>query len=193
MTTSMSYLFISVINLYAFFVLLNFLFRLVQADYFNPLIQSILKITDPPISILRAIIKPLYNLDMASLIFAVLIQFLVFTIYSFNEVIEFNLAMLVTCSIYSIVLAIIKIAFWIMLLGVIFSWIGDLGNPVIRLIREIADSFFKPFRHIMPDTGMLDFSPILGFFSIYFVEILIKGFVVNSGISLRVLELGIGL
>ena len=56
MTTSMSYLFISVINLYAFFVLLNFLFRLVQADYFNPLIQSILKITNPPISILRAII-----------------------------------------------------------------------------------------------------------------------------------------
>ena len=86
MTTSMSYLFISVINLYAFFVLLNFLFRLVQADYFNPLIQSILKITDPPISILRTIIKPLYNLDMASLIFAVLIQFLVFTIYSFPKI-----------------------------------------------------------------------------------------------------------
>ena len=64
MTTSMSYLFISVINLYAFFVLLNFLFRLVQADYFNPLIQSILKITDPPISILRTIIKPLYNLSL---------------------------------------------------------------------------------------------------------------------------------
>ena len=193
MTTSMSYLFISIINLYAFFILLNFLFRLVQADYFNPLIQSILKITDPPISIFRIIIKPFYNLDMASLILAVLIQFLVFAIYSFNEIIDFDLGLLVTCSIYSIVLAIVRVVFWIMLLGVIFSWIGDLGNPIIRLIREIADSFFKPFRKIMPDTGMLDFSPILGFFSIYFVEILIKGFVVNSGISLRVLELGIGL
>ena len=193
MTTSMSYLFISIINLYAFFVLLNFLFRLVQADYFNPLIQSILKITDPPISIFRIIIKPFYNLDMASLILAVLIQFLVFAIYSFNEIIDFDLGLLVTCSIYSIVLAIVRIVFWIMLLGVIFSWIGDLGNPIIRLIREIADSFFKPFRQVMPDTGMLDFSPILAFFSIYFVEILIKGFVINSGISLRILELGIGL
>tara|TARA_B100000427_G_scaffold327517_1_gene338463 strand:+ start:5947 stop:6528 length:582 start_codon:yes stop_codon:yes gene_type:complete len=193
MTTSMSYLFISIINLYAFFILLNFLFRLVQADYFNPLIQSILKITDPPISIFRIIIKPFYNLDMASLILAVLIQFLVFAIYSFNEIIDFDLGLLVTCSIYSIVLAIVRIVFWIMLLGVIFSWIGDLGNPIIRLIREIADSFFKPFRQAMPDTGMLDFSPILAFFSIYFVEILIKGFVINSGISLRILELGIGL
>ena len=193
MTTSMSYLFISIINLYAFFVLLNFLFRLVQADYFNPLIQSILKITDPPISIFRIIIKPFYNLDMASLILAVLIQFLVFAIYSFNEIIDFDLGLLVTCSIYSIVLAIVRVVFWIMLLGVIFSWIGDLGNPIIRLIREIADSFFKPFRQVMPDTGMLDFSPILAFFSIYFVEILIKGFVINSGISLRILELGIGL
>ena len=193
MTTSMSYLFISIINLYAFFILLNFLFRLVQADYFNPLIQSILKITDPPISIFRIIIKPFYNLDMASLILAVLIQFLVFAIYSFNEIIDFDLGLLVTCSIYSIVLAIVRIVFWIMLLGVIFSWIGDLGNPIIRLIREIADSFFKPFRKVMPDTGMLDFSPILAFFSIYFVEILIKGFVINSGISLRILELGIGL
>ena len=79
-----------------------------------------------------------------------------------------------------------------MLLGVIFSWIGDQGNPVIRIIRQIADSFFKTFREIMPDTGMLVFSPILGVFCIYFGEILIKGFVVNSGISLRVLELGIG-
>jgi len=193
MTASMSYLFISIINLYAFFILLNFLFRLVQADYFNPLIQSILKITDPPISIFRIIIKPFYNLDMASLILAVLIQFLVFAIYSFNEIIDFDLGLLVTCSIYSIVLAIVRIVFWIMLLGVIFSWIGDLGNPIIRLIREIADSFFKPFRQVMPDTGMLDFSPILAFFSIYFVEILIKGFVINSGISLRILELGIGL
>ena len=193
MTTSMSYLFISIINLYAFFILLNFLFRLVQADYFNPLIQSILKITDPPISIFRIIIKPFYNLDMASLILAVLIQFLVFAIYSFNEIIDFDLGLLVTCSIYSIVLAIVRVVFWIMLLGVIFSWIGDLGNPIIRLIREIADSFFKPFRKVMPDTGMLDFSPILAFFSIYFVDILIKGFVLNSGISLRILELGIGL
>ena len=130
---------------------------------------------------------------MASLILAVLIQFLVFAIYSFNEIIDFDLGLLVTCSIYSIVLAIVRIVFWIMLLGVIFSWIGDLGNPIIRLIREIADSFFKPFRQVMPDTGMLDFSPILAFFSIYFVEILIKGFVINSGISLRILELGIGL
>ena len=137
MTTSMSYLFISIINLYAFFILLNFLFRLVQADYFNPLIQSILKITDPPISIFRIIIKPFYNLDMASLILAVLIQFLVFAIYSFNEIIDFDLGLLVTCSIYSIVLAIVRIVFWIMLLGVIFSWIGDLGNPIIRLIRKI--------------------------------------------------------
>ena len=126
---------------------------------------------------------------MASLILAVLIQFLVFAIYSFNEIIDFDLGLLVTCSIYSIVLAIVRIVFWIMLLGVIFSWIGDLGNPIIRLIREIADSFFKPFRQVMPDTGMLDFSPILAFFSIYFVEILIKGFVINSGISLRILEL----
>ena len=143
--------------------------------------------------IFRIIIKPFYNLDMASLILAVLIQFLVFAIYSFNEIIDFDLGLLVTCSVYSIVLAIVRIVFWIMLLGVIFSWIGDLGNPIIRLIREIADSFFKPFRQVMPDTGILDFSPILAFFSIYFVEILIKGFVINSGISLRILELGIGL
>ena len=193
MTSSISYLFISFVNLYMVFILLNFLFRLVKADYYNPLVQSIIKFTDPPISLLRPFLKPIYKFDIAAIFFAFLLQSSVYGLYLLNEAITADFGLIVICSIYSIVLAVIRIVFWIMLLGVIFSWIGTFGNPMITLVREIADSFFKPFRKLMPDTGMLDFSPIFAFFTIYFLEILIKGFVVNSGISLRILELGIGL
>ncbi len=56
-------LLISLINIFTIGVVFNFLFRLLRVDYYNPLVQGIIKAVDFPSKILRSFIKPIYSLE----------------------------------------------------------------------------------------------------------------------------------
>lgn len=67
---------------------------------------------------------------------------------------------------------IIKIVKYAILARIIMSWIRP-GNPgkISRILYEITEPVLKIFRNILPRTGMIDFSPILAFFSLDFLEL----------------------
>ena len=74
MSEATFYLFKALLDLFTVFVVLNFLFRLLKVDYFNPIVQGIIKAVDYPSQFLRTFLKPMYGIDFASLIIAILIQ-----------------------------------------------------------------------------------------------------------------------
>jgi YggT family protein len=56
--------------------------------------------------------------------------------------------------------------FEIALLGrVILSWFPniDRSNPLVQLLFDITEPVLKPVREILPQTGMIDFSPLVVF------------------------------
>ena len=61
---------------------------------------------------------------------------------------------------------------YILLASVIISWINaDPYNPVVRFIYKITDPLLNKIRKHMPDTGMIDFSPLVAFAVIYVFQI----------------------
>lgn len=76
---------------------------------------------------------------------------------------EFVLSFLIT------VLDIIKYAIFA---RIILSWIKiNPHNRIIRFIYEITEPVLKLVRNILPKTGMIDFSPLLAFFAIGFIQV----------------------
>jgi YggT family protein len=55
----------------------------------------------------------------------------------------------------------------------------NLSNNVVAAIWQslnaILDPFLRPIRKIMPDTGMIDLSPMVLIFGLYVVQILLNG------------------
>ena len=57
------------------------------------------------------------------------------------------------------------IALYIVLLGrVLMSWVNPrFDGPVGRFLYETTEPFLAPIRRVLPQTGMLDLSPLVAF------------------------------
>ena len=72
-----------VFGLYILAVLLRFLFQIVRADFYNPISQFLVALTNPLLKPLRRVIPGMYGIDVASLVLLVALKGLeVFLIFS---------------------------------------------------------------------------------------------------------------
>ena len=68
------YLIQTLLSLYLVAMLLRFLLQLVRADFYNPICQFLVKITNPLVIPLRRVVPGFAGIDMASLLLALLLQ-----------------------------------------------------------------------------------------------------------------------
>ncbi|GAB4226557.1 MAG: YggT family protein [Chlamydiales bacterium] len=55
------------------------------------------------------------------------------------------------------------------------SWFPEFqGHTFMRFIAYYTDPYLNLFRRIIPPLGMIDFSPIIAFFALHFIEIVVK-------------------
>src|SRR5579863_1062750 len=62
-------------GIYTGAVLLRFLMQQVRADFYNPLAQAVMKITNPLLLPLRRVLRPWYRIDTAALVLMLVLQF----------------------------------------------------------------------------------------------------------------------
>lgn len=63
-----------------------------------------------------------------------------------------------------IILSYLLTAFELILLArVLLSWFPNIDrrNPIIQLVFDITEPILAPIRNALPQTGMIDFSPIV--------------------------------
>ena len=70
----LGYLVQTFLSLYLVAMLLRFLLQLVRADFYNPISQFLVKVTNPLVIPMRRVIPGMGGLDLASLLLAVLLQ-----------------------------------------------------------------------------------------------------------------------
>lgn len=60
---------------------------------------------------------------------------------------------------------------WIVIARAVITWVNaDPYNPIVRFIRSITEPVLGRIRRFMPNTGMLDLSPLVAFFAIQLVQ-----------------------
>jgi len=162
-------------GLYILAVLLRFLLQAARADFYNPVTQAIVKITAPLVTPLRRIIPGYRGFDSASLILALVLNCvataLMIVASGFALV---DIGTIISWSFVGLVAFILNIYFWALLISVIASFIAPLsGHPILLLIHQLLDPFYKRVRRIIPAMGGLDFSPLFLFLGIQILEILV--------------------
>ena len=162
MTEASLFLFKAILDIVSVAILITFFFRLLKVDYYNPIVQGMLRLVDIVTSRLRLLIKPIFSIDLASLVMVILFQALGFYVISLSGNASFTLVTMFSWSLFSVLLLGIRIAFWALILGIIISWVAPMNShPAVRLLQQMSDQICKPFRRFLPPMGGLDFSPIL--------------------------------
>jgi YggT family protein len=60
---------------------------------------------------------------------------------------------------------------FILLARVLITWFQvDPYNPIVRILYQLTEPLLAPIRRLLPQTGMMDFSPIVAFIAITVVE-----------------------
>ncbi len=152
----------AVFGLYILAVLLRFLFQLVRADFYNPLCEAIVTVTNPPLRPMRRYIPALGGLDTSSIILLFVLQmlntWLVAIVVGADPavpgLIVVALAELLSKTVWTFIGAII--------IQVILSWVAaGAYNPVISIIYSLTDPLLRPVRSVIPPLGGLDLSPLI--------------------------------
>ena len=184
MNEILGYLIQTALSLYMVAMLLRFLLQLVRADFYNPISQFLVKVTNPLVIPLRKVIPGIGGLDLASLLLAVLLQVLaIVALMLLNGLGMPNPLLLVVWSALGIVGLLVNIYFFALLAMIILSWIaGGSSNPAISLLHQITEPVMAPFRKVLPPMGGLDFSPILVFILINVLQIALRHLAVGVGL-----------
>lgn len=181
----LSFLIRSIGGIYLWAVLLRFLLQVARADFYNPISQALVRITNPLVKPLRRLIPGFFGVDIASLLLAVLVKLAtVIPVYVIQTgSLNFSLGMVVLVSILSVLVAILNIYFLAMIAMIILSWVAAGSyHPAIVLIQQIAEPVMAPFRRLLPPMGGIDFSPMLAFLAINVVKILFSGLALKIGL-----------
>jgi len=157
-----SFLISTLVGLYIILVILRFLLQVIRADFYNPLSQFIVKVTNPPLMPLRRIIPGVYGLDMSSLALAYILQVLELLILSLLKGIGIPFALLFWVAIGELLSLILYIYLFAIIIQAVMSWINPGNyNPVTALIHQITEPVLRPARNILPSFSGIDFSPLL--------------------------------
>ena len=163
-----------VFGLYILTVILRFLLQLVRADFYNPLAQAIVTITNPPLRPLRRAIPAIKSIDTASIILMVVLQviasLLIFLIQGYSA----NLIGLLVIAIGELAGKVVYVFIFAIFIQVIASWVAPGSyNPVLALVDSLTAPIMRPLRRLIPPLGGLDLSPMVAILFLYLSLMLI--------------------
>ena len=164
MLNQISMLIISIpINLFTTLILLRLLLQISRADFYNPLSQFIVKVTNPLLKLFRRFIPGFWGFDFAALVLAIFIQSIgVFLSNYLNENITPNITTYLLNGFIGVIAVFLEIIFFIILIMVVISWVSPNSyHPAASIIRQISEPILSPFRRLLPNIAGLDFSPML--------------------------------
>ncbi|AEF20289.1 MULTISPECIES: YggT family protein [Pseudomonas] len=184
LNTAAIYILQTIGSFYLLIVLLRFILQLVRADFYNPLSQFIVRATHPILKPLRRIIPSLGGLDLASLVLALIVQFVLMalTLMLMGVGISDPLLILVW-SIIGVTALLLKVFFFALIISVILSWVAQgTHNPAALLVNQICEPLLMPIRRVLPNLGGLDLSPIVAFLILNLIDMLvIRNLAISTG------------
>ncbi len=168
------YLTDTVIQLFSLTLLLRIILQLIKADYFNTLVQIIVRITDPVLKPARKVIPSIGRLDMAGVVCFVALQMLALTLRFLANDAALNWGLLLYLAVLRSIQTVLMMYLVLIIVNVLISWLGqNVRHPIIPLIYQLTEPVLRPIRRVLPNLAGLDLSPLVAIIGIQFLMILI--------------------
>ncbi|XKE45814.1 YggT family protein [Halomonas organivorans] len=173
----------TLVNIYLFLLMLRFLLQASRADYYNPISQSVVKLTQPAVRPFQAFLGPVMGrFDLATLASGFVIKLV--AIIAILQIAGYGMAPLDDLAIGAVAAlanAILKIYFFALIVMIILSWVApQASHPGAILVMQLVEPIMAPVRRVIPPLGMLDLSPIVVFIAISLIDGIVVGSLVRA-------------
>ncbi len=159
------------LSLYLYGILVRLLLTFHQADFYNPISQMLARVTDPVYQPIRRVMPSARGWDLALLAIALVLEMIRLYLGGAMEIgvsvlglILFALTQIgrMMLNIYLISLIVVVIASWVQL--------SAGADQFLNLVRSLTAPILMRIRAVLPDTGILDLSPMVALFGLYFLQ-----------------------
>jgi len=161
-------------SLYILAVMLRFLLGTVRADFYNPVSQFLVKITNPPLIPLRKIIPGIGKIDIASILLMLVLQVVMLGIIVALRGVTPPLLPLLLAAAGELVILAINVFLFAIIIQVIISWINPGSyNPITSLLNSLTDPLLRPIRRFLPPMAGIDLSPLFALIGLQVLKMLL--------------------
>lgn len=157
------YLISIVFLLYILAVMLRFLLQLVRADFYNPVSQFLITVTNPVLRYLRRWIPGYKGIDWPSILLLMVLKGIELCLIA---LLKTGTVPAMAGLLVLIIAHLLKMMIWvyiiIIILQALISWINPGAyNPVTVLMYQLTDPLLHRLRRYIPPAGGLDWSPLV--------------------------------
>ena len=162
-------------DLYILTFAMRLLLQWAAVDKRNPLVQFILRVTNPLVIPLRRLLPPVGRFDTATIMVLVGLQLLAtLLVVRIGCIGGPELLPVLALALLNIVRLALSIFTWSIIIYVVLSWVSPGGyNPGAALVAAIVEPVLAPFRRLIPMIGGLDLSPLFALIAIQAVSMLL--------------------
>ena len=169
-----SFLVEAVFQLFMVAVMLRVLLEALAADYYNPISQVLIRVTDPLIAPLRRILPNAGRVSLAGIVVLLALQIVMLLVLAAIAGFRIDIGVLLVTAVIDLVRMLLVLYLVLIIVGVILSWFAaHLRHPIIPVIWQLTDPVLRPIRRVIPDLGGLDLSPLIAIIGINFLLILL--------------------
>ena len=164
----------TIFSIYIAIMLLRFLLQQVGADFYNPISQFVVKLTQPLVRPVRQLIPSIGKIDAATLALVVVLIMIKLLLLLSIAGYPVNGLQLLVQSLYDLVSLTFDIFIVALFVQAILSWVSpDPGHPVNRILYSLTLPVLRPIRHYIPPISGIDLSTLVALIGLMFIKRLV--------------------
>lgn len=161
-------------SLYIMAVMLRFLLQWVQADFYNPLAQFLVRITQPTLAPLRRVIPSWSGIDLSALVLMILLQAAALALLMLIAGVTPRFDYLLLRTPAELINLLLNLYLVAIVVRAVLTWINpDAYNPAMTILLALTEPVVRPFRAILPPISGIDLSPLAAIIAIQVLKMLI--------------------
>ena len=170
----LEFLVTTLFSLYILAVMLRFLLGVVRADFYNPVSQFLVRITNPLLLPMRKVIPSLGRYDTSALLLMLLLQFIALGLVVLLRGISVSVVTLLIVAVGELVMLAINVFMFAIIIQVILSWVNPGNyNPVTAVLYSITSPIMRPLQRLIPPISGIDLSPLVAIIGLQVLRMLV--------------------
>lgn len=173
-TNPLEFIINTLFGFYVLAIMLRTLLALVRADFYNPVSQFLVRITNPLLLPLRRLLPSVGRVDTSAIVLMLAVQMLAILLILLLRGAGVPLGVLLFVSIAELVGLLFNIYIFSIIILAVLSWVNPgTYNPVTGLLYSLTEPVMRPFRQLLPPVSGLDLSPMVALLALYLAKMLV--------------------
>lgn len=169
----------TLLSLYVIALMLRMLLAMVRADFYNPISQFLVTVTNPPVRLLRRFVPAMGRLDTSVLLLIIVLKMLEIWLVASMRGVSPPLSVVFLVTVLQLLQLLIYIFIISIIVQAIMSWFMAAGsgmarNPLAGLLYSLNRPLLDPIRRVLPQMGMVDLSPLVAIIGLNVLLILLR-------------------